>query len=260
MKPVWGFIWMLIITLFLLTAYSFAPFTIHIGNVELKKTNFKQFIVGDTTKIPSLAAKDVNWKQRKPDTTSQNILFIGDSMLEKLRYPIYDYCRYNGHKLHVVIWYASKIEWFGTSDTLAYFIKKYKPTYVVIVLGANELIFKMTPMSAAPYMYHILNQLDTLPFVWIGPPNWRKDRGINAVIQYFVGYDRFFPTYKISLDNPRFTRTKDGAHPTYEAACMWMDSVAQWIMTQSRYPIKLEKPPYRTKKNPPLTILQPLKE
>ncbi len=260
MKPVWGFIWMLIITLFLLTAYSFAPFTLHIGKIEIKKTHFAQFIMGDTTKIPSLAAQDIHWQRQSIDTTHKNILLFGDSMLEQLRYPMYDYCRYNGHKLHVVIWYAAKTSWVGNSDTLAYFIKKFKPNYVIIVLGANELPFKMTPLSQSKYMFHILKQLDTLPFVWIGPPNWRKDRGINNVIRYYVGNDRFFPSYKISLNNPKFTRFQDQAHPTYNAAYLWMDSIAPWIMYRSRYPIKLEKPPYRTHKNPPLVVLQPLKE
>ncbi len=259
MKQVWGFIWMLIITLALLTAYSFAPFTLKIGNLEIKKTHFAQFIAGDTTKIPSLAAQNVNWRKKQIDTTSKNILLFGDSMLEQLRYAANDYCKYNGHKLHVVLWYAAKTSWVGSSDTLAYFIKKFKPNYVIIVLGANELPFRMTPTSQAKYMYSILNQLDTLPFVWIGPPNWRKDYGINNVIRYFVGPGRFFPSYKISLNNPKFTRFKDHAHPTYKAAYLWMDSIAQWIMYQSRYPILLKKPPYQRHDNPPLVVLQPLK-
>ncbi len=261
MKQVWGLIWILIITLLLLTAYSFAPFTIHIGKTEVKKTHFKEFLLGQTEPEPGLQAADVDWQKREIDTTSKNILFIGDSMLEQLRYPANDYCKYNGHKLHVVIWYASTTAWFGNSDTLAYFINKFKPDYVVIVLGANELPVRMTPKTKAKDMFHILNQLDTIPFVWIGPPNWTKDYGINAVIPYFVNYDRFYPSYKISLNNPKFTRfKKDNAHPTYQAACLWMDSIAVWMMNDCRYPIKMEKPPYHLHENPPLTILQPLKQ
>ncbi len=260
MKQAWGFIWILIITLLLLTAYSFAPFTIRIAGVELKKTNFRQFLVGDTAHVDALVAATVKWHRPKLDTSKQVILMAGDSMLEQLRYAMGDYCRYNGHKLYVVMWYGATTKWYGQSDTLAYYIRKFHPTYVIIVLGANELFVPNIVKRRAKYVKSILKQIGNLPYIWVGPPNWKKDKGINDLIRMFVGRDQFFPSYKISLNNPYFTRFSDGAHPTYSAAYLWMDSIAQWIMTKSAYPILLKKPPYRTKKNPHLVVLQPLRQ
>ncbi len=257
MKPVWGFIWILLITLFVLTLYSYVPYTLHIGHVEVKKTHFAQFVLGDTTKVDALVAADITWKRPPVDTSKQIILLAGDSMLEQLRYAMKDYCDYNGHQLYVVMWYSATTKYYGQSDTLEYFIKKFHPTYVILVLGANELFVPKIKDRRAKYVKNILRQIDTLPFVWVGPPNWKKDSGINDLIASFVGADHFFPSYKMTM-TPDFKRFKDGAHPVYSSAYRWMDSIAVWIMTHSAHPIKLEKPPYQRHKNPHLVVLQPL--
>ncbi len=257
MKPIWGYIWILLITLAVLTLYSFAPRPIKVGKLEIKQTHFAQFIMGDTTRVDALVAADVKWKRPELDTSKQVILLAGDSMLEQLRYAMKDYCDYNGHELYAVMWYSATTKYYGESDTLEYFIKKFHPTYVILVLGANELFVPHIKERRAKYVKHILSQIDTLPYVWVGPPNWKKDSGINDLILSFVGRDHFFPSYKFTM-SPDFTRFKDGAHPTYESAYRWMDSVAVWIMTQSAHPIRLNKPPYQRKKNPHLVVLQPL--
>jgi len=257
MKAIWGYIWILLITLFLLSLYSFAPHPIKIGNLEIKQTHFKQFLLGDTTKVDALVAIDITWKRPQLDTNSQIILLIGDSMLEQLRYAMQDYCDYNGHKLYVVMWYSSTTLYYGKSDTLKYFINKFKPTYVILVLGANELFVPNIKEKRAKYVKNILSQIDTLPFVWVGPPNWKKDSGINDLIYSFVGRNNFFPSYKFTMD-PSFKRFKDGAHPTYSSAYRWMDSLAIWIENASAHPIKMKKPPFEKKKHSHLTILQPL--
>ena len=67
-------------------------------------------------------------------------MLIGDSEIGGLRYSINDYCRENGHKIVLAVeWYSATTFNFGRSDTIDKIIAKYKPTYVFMVLGLNEL-------------------------------------------------------------------------------------------------------------------------
>ncbi len=258
MRYVWEFIAILVITLALMTLYSFSNKTIHIGKLELKKTGIKEFVVGDTAAVDAIAAADFTWQQPEMDSSKQVILFIGDSMLESLRFRMRDYCEYNGHELHTVIWYSAGTKWFGEYDTLDYFINKFKPTYIVLVLGANELFIRDVAKRRAWYVKQILRKIGDIPYVWVGPPNWKKDTGINDLILSYVGRKRFFPSYKMTL-TPEFERAKDGSHPTRRSASRWMDSIAVWIMTQSAHPILMEKPPHPGKESTHTVVLQPLK-
>ncbi len=192
--------------------------------------------------------------KKTKDTSSQKILIIGDSMLEGLSLRLQDYSEHNGHEMQAVIWYSSQSLWFGKSDTLKHFIEKFNPTYVILVLGANELFVPKIIERRKKYVEKIISQLDSVKFVWVGPPNWKDDTGINKLIVDAVGWDRYFPS-----KNLKYRRTKDGAHPTYESAAVWMDSIASWLCNYSKYPIKMEKPEHKRKKSPKRIILSPWK-
>ena len=193
------------------------------------------------------------------DTTSQRILLIGDSMVGGLSYAMQDYCDYNNHKFLAVAWESAQTKWFAKTDTLEYFIKTFKPTYIFILLGANEVYLKDYEKYRGKYVDEILKKIDTIPFVWLGPPNWNNDTALNLVIQKHVGKDKFFPSYKITLHNPKFKRWSDGIHPALSGDRMWMDSLATWVMSKSHYPIILSKPDtYRKKPKANLKILKPL--
>lgn len=259
MKLIWKVIGMLIITAALLTAYSFADYEIEIGDLKIKKTPIKEYIYGipeypyakPLTKRDTIAKKEV---QQSKDTSSQRILLIGDSMLEGIMRRIKDYTAHNNHHLKTVIWYSSQSLWFGSCDTLKHFINKHKPTYVMLVLGANEMFVKDIVRKRARNVKHILRQIDTLNYIWVGPPNWKDDTGINELILKNVGEMRYFPS-----KNLNYKRTSDGAHPTHSSAAMWMDSIAVWIENKSYRPIKMEKPTTKSKKSANVTILQPLR-
>jgi len=259
MKHVWGFISILIVTFAVLAAYSFSAKTIAIGNFEVKKTNISKFIIGDTMPKEILFAMPVKEETPQMDSSKQVILLIGDSMLEQLRWAMRDYCEANGHELHTVMWYSSQSMWFGQYDTMKYFINKLNPTYVMLVLGANELFVSNIKDTRAEYVKKICNDANPLPFIWVGPPNWKKDTGINDLILRYAKTGRYFPTHTISLDNPKFGRYKDGAHPLPSAANYWMDELASWIMEKSDYPILLNKPDQKGTMSTNTVILQPLK-
>jgi len=256
MKGIIQLISLLVITFALLAIYSFTDYELKFAGVEIKKTNIRNFVLGipENNIGKSLRRLDTIKKTNELDTSSQRILLIGDSMIEYFMLRMKDYTYFNNHNLKTVIWYSSQTKWYGSYDTLSYFIKEYKPSYVFLVLGANELFVGDIIKKRTQYVKNIMSQLDTLKFVWVGPPNWKDDTGINTMIKRNVGKGRYFPS-----KNLNYKRTKDGAHPTKASAALWMDSVAVWMMNESRYPIIMKKPIERTKKSANLTILQPLK-
>jgi len=256
MKSGFKILIILVVATIILSAYSFAKPTINIGGYELKKSGIMQFIVGDT--LPTFI-EGVYTSEYTPnvgiDSSKQKILLIGDSMLEQFRWRLRDYCKENGHEMASVIWYSSQTQWYGTTDTLAYFIKKEQPTYIILILGANELFVKDIIKQRTPCVKHILEQIGDIPFVWVGPPNWREDTGINDMILSNVGPRRYYPSKNLT-----YKRYADGAHPKPESAFMWADSVASFIMTKSRHPILLNTPTQKYTGSPNSTILQPWKK
>jgi hypothetical protein len=247
---------MLVVVTSILAAYSFWGGNIAIGGTQIKKSGIRTFVMGDSIPITAAGVYESEYTPRTGiDSTSQKILLIGDSMLEQFRWRLRDYCKENGHEMASVIWYSSQTEWYGTTDTLAYFINKEKPTYIILILGANELFVRDIIKIRTPYVHHILEQIGEIPFIWVGPPNWRDDTGINQMIVDNVGISRYYPSKNLT-----YKRFADGAHPKPESAFMWCDSVASFIMNKSRYPILLNKPTQKYTGSPNSTILQPWKK
>ena len=171
------------------------------------------------------------------DTASKHILFFGDSMLDGLYPRLAAYADKNGHELYVVIWYSSTSEVWGRSERLREYIDRYNPDYIFISLGANELFVKDIAEKRDKYVKKILADIGDIPYLWIGPPNWKPDTGINDLIEANVPKGNFFLS-----DGMEFRRKKDGAHPTVESAAEWMDSIARWMPLNSSHPILMETP------------------
>ena len=262
MKAFWQFILIVILTTLIISVYSFIDLELQITGVVIKKSKIKEFLTFEKAEfklnIDSIIQIDTIIEEKKDtvviDTTSQKILIIGDSMLEGLSLRLRDYTAYNGHEINTVIWYSSTSEVYGKCDTLKYFIKTYKPTYVMLVLGANELFISDIKEKRKGYVDEIIKQMDTIPYVWVGPPNWKEDTGINELILEKVGEGKYYPSKNLT-----YQRASDGAHPTRESAVVWMDSIASWIRTSSNYRIKLEVPDKRYKISANTTLLQPIK-
>lgn len=171
------------------------------------------------------------------DTASKTILFIGDSMLEGLSPRLAAYAAKNGHTLYSVIWYSSTSEIWGGSDKIRQYIDRVYPDYIFICLGANELFVKDIKDKRDRYVKKMVSDFGDIPFLWIGPPNWKPDTGINELIEANVPRGSFFLS-----NGMHFERGKDGAHPTRNSAAQWMDSVARWMPLHSNHPIKMENP------------------
>lgn len=224
--------------------YSFAEGDLTIGNWHAKKAPFKEMLTAiesqdSTSVVDSLElANKIEQLARKPvetDTCPKSILLIGDSMTLNLAYRLSKYAKQNGHTFHAVNWDSSNTRIWSASDTLTHFIKEYEATFVFISLGSNELYLK-NPESRRPDVKKILAMVGDLPYVWIGPPNWKEDFGINDMIASECRPGSFFRSAGIELK-----RKKDHVHPTRDASALWMDSLMRW-MPKSAHPILAELP------------------
>ncbi len=167
----------------------------------------------------------------------QRILLIGDSMAYTLMFRAQNYCTANGHDLKVVSWVSATSKTFASCDTLEYYVNEYRPTFIIFVIGANEM-FKRDAMSRGVYFDNIVQQCCGVPVVVVGPPNWRQDTGINDVMMGKFGPRQFFLSKAL-----RYTRISgDVVHPDRASGSMWMDSISTWIMRDSFFPIRLETP------------------
>lgn len=246
----------LCIPMLYLCLISFYKGDISIGNFTLEKANIANYftpaqeepIAVDT--IMEIEQADVV----VVDTMAQRILFFGDSMLEGLSKRLRSYVAENNHDLQNVIWYSSSTKiWATHIDTLAHFIADYDPTYIFVCLGSNELFIRNLENHDA-YVKTIISGIGDIPYIWIGPPNWKDDTGINDIIQKNVGDHRFFPSKRLT-----YQRGKDGAHPTYASAAIWMDSIAVWMNEEVRYRILMEPPQGDKKSNAKTIVLSPLR-
>jgi hypothetical protein len=153
------------------------------------------------------------------------ILMLGDSMIEPLQQRAAAYARAAGHKFISVIWYGSRTLDWGKGSRLAETLRTYAPTYVIVVLGSNELMARDVEQRALR-VQSMLKTLGSLPVVWVGPPSWREDHGYNAMLARELGA-HFFRS-----DTLEFERKSDGIHPTDASGAWWMDRVAEWLRTR----------------------------
>lgn len=246
----------LLIPLILITSYSFFEKEIAIGNFSLQKADIsRHFLKSDTLKTDSISSDTISILTENTftsDTTSQRILFLGDSMVEGLSKRMRQYAAENNHDLLNVIWYSSSTKIWAESDTLAHFLKSFQPTYIMVCLGGNELFVRDLD-KREKYIKTIIKQIEDKPYIWIGPPNWKEDTGINLLIEQNTGKTRFFPSKDLTYE-----RSSDGAHPTFASSAKWMDSIAVWISDKSHYRIRMASPQNEQRKGS-TTILLPLK-
>ncbi len=203
------------------------------------------------TSVPN--AIDTSLRYASHDSlVNERILLIGDSQLEGLRGPVYNYCVENHHQLvSTILWYGSSTKQWGITDTLDYFIKKFKPTMVLVALGLNEL-FVNDLSNRQKYISNILNKFNSykVDYFWIGPAAWTKDRGIIDVMKNQIGRN-FYPSHLLNL-----ARASDRRHPSRMAAKIWFDSVANYVTRSKKIDFSRRTTLPPKKIDSPLIILQ----
>ncbi|MDE7160594.1 MAG: hypothetical protein K2O24_07115 [Muribaculaceae bacterium] len=239
---------LLVVALAVVMAVSFHD-DITIGKWTVKKAPFKETLTASAgERMEKGSAGDTPYGEApeegrgesiavvQTDSAPQSLLIIGDSMTLNLALRLAEYAKHNGHEIHAVNWDSSNTKIWASCDTLDAFINRYDVTYVFISLGSNELYLKNFN-SRRPYIETILSKIGDIPYVWIGPPNWKEDMGMNDLLAEMCRPGAFFRTEGMKLD-----RKKDHIHPTRAASALWIDSVARW-MPKSAHPILMETPP-----------------
>ena len=253
---------LLIIPFALLAMHSFSEQEFQICGMTLEKCD-RMFPLPDTTpptSVDSLSEgldsltvmTDTLVIDEQPDTLSHRILFFGDSMVEGLSKRMGEYAKANDHQLMNIIWYSSSTEIWAKSDTLKHFIQSFRPTYVMISIGGNEL-FVRDLNKREKYIHTIIEKIGDIPYVWIGPPNWKEDTGINDLIRESVSTSRFFLSKNLS-----FERSSDKIHPTFASASVWMDTIASWMAScNCIHPIKMKCPTVKVKTGKTIMLAPP---
>ncbi len=267
-NPYFPLMIILLVTIVSLTLYSFIEKPLEVFNYPIKKNSIKEYFLPlpdfqreRVTKVSVYDSTDYSGDiivsnlfhptpPQTMDTSKQRILLIGDSMLEGLGLRLHDYCVANGHEMMQVIWYSSSTLWYGSCDTIAYYIKQYKPTYVILVIGSMELFIRDITVKRKQYVVEILNQVGKTHYIWVGPPNWTDDTGINDLLSSSVDSATFFLSKDLTFD-----RCDDGAHPTHASASRWMDSIATFMMYRSAHPILMKFPENKAPGRPSTRIL-----
>jgi hypothetical protein len=199
--------------------------------LDVKKAAIPKETPSKKNEIETPAKKQIGTTKQKLESPpkpiktggQERILLVGDSQLEAMRNPFYNYATINKHTLTAtVLWYGSSSKQWANTDTLGYYIKKYKPTMVVLVLGLNELFVNDFDQRRIN-LQKIKSQLikEGINHYWIGPAAWKKDLGITNIMQVEWG-DKFYPSHKLVLG-----RAKDNRHPSNDAAWVWMKAVAK---------------------------------
>lgn len=244
MKSSYTGLWLLLaVALAVVLVVAFAD-DITLGSWTVRKAPVREALLTDKNIPPPLTGQalidsleaEAAKVEVKTDSTPQSILLIGDSMTLNLAIRLAKYAIVNGHQFHAVNWDSSNTKIWAESDTLDYFIRKFNATYIFISLGSNEL-YLTKPDTHRKYVDKILQRIGDRPYVWIGPPNWKEDAGINDMIQAACAPGAFFRSAGMT-----FERKRDKIHPTREASALWIDSVARW-MPHSAHPILMNIPP-----------------
>ena len=196
------------------------------------------------------------------DTSAQNgdadlperkrILLIGDSQLEGLRVPIYNYCVWNKCNLAAsVVWYGSTTKQWGTTDTLDHYLNRYKPSFVFIALGLNEL-FVNDLAKRRDYISAIKNKLLSkgIPYFWIGPAAWKQDKGVIGIMKELNG-NLFLDSSQLNLE-----RAEDNRHPSRSAAWVWMEEVSKYITSNGIIDFSLRGERMSKMKDSPFILLK----
>jgi len=180
----------------------------------------------------------------------QRILLLGDSMVEVLEPRLADYCLENGHRLFPAIWYASTTASWASGPELEDLLREIKPTLVVVALGSSELTARRIDQRER-HVRAILQRVGPRPLLWIGPPNWREDTGINAMLARVLGAGRFFSSATLDLE-----RGADGIHPNAVGGAKWAEAFASWVREDGARAIALA-PPTRVAPRVPARVYAP---
>lgn len=185
------------------------------------------------------------------DTTKTRVLLFGDSELDHLRSPVYNYCKNNNCELVATItWYGSTTVQWGKGDTLQKYLDEFRPDFVICVLGLNELFIpNVEPRRASVQNIKSTVMKSGAKFYWVGPAAWKQDQGICSMLQEELD-SLCYPSHKLTLE-----RANDHRHPSRDGSKVWFDSVAVAMTQHTRLDLSNTVAVYEMPKNSPSIVI-----
>lgn len=113
---------------------------------------------------------------------------------------------------------------FDKSPRLRDLVTQHQPDVVIITLGTNDALVPH-PDAYAANVRSIVKRVGARECYWMGPPLWKADTGIVAMLRDNVAPCRFFDGSKLELQ-----RRSDGVHPTDKGGADW--ATAFWTFFQ----------------------------
>ncbi len=104
---------------------------------------------------------------------------------------------------------------FARTGKLKSLLDRHKPDIVILTLGAND-VFVPFPQTFSGHVETIAKKIAPRECYWIGPPTWKPDSGIVAVIRDHSAPCKFFDSSKLTLK-----RAGDHIHPTDKGGAEW---------------------------------------
>lgn len=237
-------LWILItLSLVIFIGLSFSN-DIHLGNHTLSKAYFPETLLAKTEDQDTIITIEQTLpdtltiqadKIAEPDTTIHNVLIFGDSMTHNLAMSLAKYGTKNNFKVTSVTWESSSIPKWLNSGKIQEYIELSHPDFIFISLGSNEMELKNFDRRL-PDIQGIVKAVGKTPFVWVGPPLWKEDKGLYPVLAKGVPEGLLFKLEKMEIE-----RGPDHVHPTRHGADQWADTLMRWI-AKSPHPI-LNNPP-----------------
>jgi len=215
--------------------------------IEIKQAPMQNFFLEKPQVSPQiqenakffLAYQNTVKAEPKPvlDTTKQVILLTGDSMVGSgIAIGLKKFSEYNQHKITAVSFESTTTIHWSKTKKLDSLIQVYQPTLVILSLGSNEL-FTKNIVAHQPYIEDIIKQAGDTKFIWVGPPNWQEDTGINDLLKNTVGEDKFFLSKDLEL-----SRLSDGVHINRKGSLVWAEAFTEWLKDESVYKIYFKNP------------------
>lgn len=241
MSPIWALWTLITVGLIIFIGLSLGP-DIRLGNHTLTKARFAETLLAREEEADSVAVQielpdtvAIVAEPIEPDTTVHSVLVFGDSMTHHLAMSIAKYGSQNNYKVTGVTWESSSIPGWSSSGKIKQYMEMAKPDFIFISLGSNEMELKYFD-KRIPDIKKILEQIDTIPYVWVGPPLWKEDKGVYAMLDKAINPEKVFHTVGIEIP-----RGGDHIHPTRKGADVWADTLMRWI-ANSPHPILNQKP------------------
>jgi lysophospholipase L1-like esterase len=211
-----------------------------ISFIKVQRIQDEEFQKKDS--LLPVAIETVDPKIKIKDTASKKILLAGDSMADGLLKPLHGYCNTRKHKLIRGGWTSSTIISWSFSKKLSKLIKKYEPDYVILALGSNEL-YTTELTYREPLIRNILSEAGKTKFVWVGPPHWQEDYGLDSLLKTTLGDKIYFSSKKMFLSEPlKRDKATDKIHPSASAFRVWADSIVTFIERQPDFSITFVRP------------------